>query len=108
MIQLFPVMWRTSSLNRSEWGACIVAGSTVLPIAFLLKRTGKKILNNIPGTKFVDEDNDQADALVDQINKQMNTQVNVNTDMFKRNKGSSMSVSGKEEEYTELDNEKNV
>jgi len=58
MIELFPILWRTSSLNRSEWGACIVTGSTVLPVAFLLKRTGKKILNNIPGTKFVDEDND--------------------------------------------------
>lgn len=107
MIELFPILWRTSSLNRSEWGACIVTGSTVLPVAFLLKRTGKKILNNIPGTKFVDEDNDQADALVDQLNKQMNTQVNVNTDMFKRSKVDETKGNA-QEEYTELDNEKNL
>lgn len=44
-------------LERSEWGACMVAGSTVLLVSGLLKLTGKKLLEKIPFSRFVDENN---------------------------------------------------
>jgi len=57
-VQFLYYLTRTVPLDRGEWGACIITGTTVLPVAFLLKRTGKKLLNKIPFTKFIDEDND--------------------------------------------------
>jgi len=56
MVQVFFFMTRTTKLTRSEWGACVVAGSTVLLIAALLKMTGSRVLKKIPFTKFIDED----------------------------------------------------
>jgi hypothetical protein len=56
MVQIFFAFTRTTPLTRSEWGACVVAGSSVLIISALLKMTGSKILKRIPFTKFIDED----------------------------------------------------
>lgn len=91
-VQIFTVQWfsgliRATPLNRSEWGACIVTGSTVLLIALLMKMTGKAILNKIPFTKFIDEDKEANDGMVNAITKYSNVQVNINPDMLKRGKG---------------------
>jgi magnesium-transporting ATPase (P-type) len=56
MVQIFFAFTRTTPLTRSEWGACMVTGSTVLLVAALLKLTGSKVLKKIPFTKFIDED----------------------------------------------------
>lgn len=86
MVQIFWFMTRTTPLTRSEWGACVVAGSTVLLIAALLKMTGSRVLKKIPFTKFIDEDKEAQDGLVNAINKYSNVQVNVNVDALKRKK----------------------
>ena len=59
-------------MNKSEWGACIVAGTTVLPVAYFMKRTPKKVLEIIPFSKFIDEDKEVQDGLVDKITKASN------------------------------------
>lgn len=56
-VQIFPGLFRVTVLERSEWGACMVAGSTVLLVSGLLKLTGKKLLEKIPFSRFVDENN---------------------------------------------------
>jgi len=49
-VQLFGGITRTVPLSRSEWGACIVAGASVLLVAWLLKFIPKKVLKKIPFT----------------------------------------------------------
>jgi hypothetical protein len=56
MVQYLFFVTRTEPLSRSEWGACIVAGSMVISIAALLKLVGHGLLKLIPFTKFIDED----------------------------------------------------
>ena len=56
MVQWFSIFTRTTSLNKSEWGACIATGSTTLLVATFLKLTPKALLKKIPFTKFIDED----------------------------------------------------
>lgn len=85
MVQWFAVFTRTTPLTRSEWGACIVAGATSLLIAALLK-FWKGILGKIPFTKFVDEDKENEDGMVNKIVAYSNKTVNVNPDMFKKGK----------------------
>lgn len=84
MVQWFGLFTRTTPLTRSEWGACVVAGSTVLLISALLKMTGSAITKRIPFTKFVDEDKEGVDQLVQSINKYSNVQVNIDADRFRR------------------------
>jgi hypothetical protein len=67
MVQYIPSLTRSTPLTRSEWGACIVAGSMVIPIAALLKLTPTGLLKIIPFTKFIDEDKEVNDGLVDKI-----------------------------------------
>jgi hypothetical protein len=95
MVQIFYAFTRSTPLTTSEWGACATAGSTVILIAALLKMTGSKILKKIPFTKFIDEDREQQDGLVNAINKYSNVQVNINTDALRRKKKA-------EEEYDEV------
>ena len=65
-------------MTRGEWGACVVAGSTVLLVAALLKLTPKALLKAIPMTKFIDEDKEANDGMVNAITKYSNVQVNIN------------------------------
>lgn len=67
-------------MNRSEWGACIVTGTTVIPIAAMLKMTGPGLLKKIPFTKFIDEDKEVEDGVVDNITKYTAVQVNIKAD----------------------------
>lgn len=54
MVQWFFILTRTTPLTRSEWGACIVVGMSVLPVSFGLKFF-PGLLKRMPFTKFVDE-----------------------------------------------------
>merc|ERR1719223_338845 len=72
VIQILAVQWfhaftRTTPLTREEWGACIIAGSTVLLVAPMLKLTGSAVLKRIPFTKFIDEDREMEDGFVDKV-----------------------------------------
>lgn len=80
MVQILFVFTRTTPLNRSEWGACIVTGTTVIPIAAMLKMTGPGLLKKIPFTKFIDEDKEVEDGVVDNITKYTAVQVNIKAD----------------------------
>lgn len=86
IVQVLFLFTRTTPLNKSEWGACIVTGTTVLPIAFLLKRTPKALLNKIPMSTFIDEDKEIEDGIADRVTKYSNVQVNINTDAIKGKK----------------------
>jgi len=56
LVQIFTGVTRTARLEKSEWGACITAGSSVLLVAWCIKFTPKSLLKKIPFAKFVDED----------------------------------------------------
>lgn len=85
MVQFFSILTRTTPLSRSEWGACIIAGATVLPISLLLKLTGTTVLKKIPFTKFINENEKGDDRLVSNIQKYSNVEVNIpSSDTFKR------------------------
>lgn len=56
LVQIFTGVTRTHRLGKSEWGACITAGSSVLVVAWAIKFTPKALLKKIPFAKFVDED----------------------------------------------------
>ena len=58
----------------------------MLPIAFLLKRTPKALLDRMPFTKFIDEDKEMDEGFVDKINQYRKVQVNINADMLKGKK----------------------
>jgi len=73
-------------LSRSEWGACIVAGSLVIPVAAMLKLTGPGLLRIIPFTKFIDEDKEVTDGMVTKITNFSNIQVEIKTDALKGKK----------------------
>jgi len=86
MVQYLYALTRTTPLTRSEWGACIVAGVMVIPIAALLKLTGPGLLKLIPFTKFVDEDKEVTDGMVTKITNFSNIQVEIKADAFKGKK----------------------
>lgn len=86
MVQWFHAFTKTTPLSRSEWGACVVAGCSIILIAALLKLTGPGLLKKIPFTKFIDEDKEAQDKLVQSIAKINNTDVNFNTDFMKGKK----------------------
>lgn len=88
MVQWLFFITRTTPLSRSEWGACIVAGALVIPIAALLKLTGSGLLKLIPFTKFIDEDVKVTDGIANSITKISNIQVDINADTFKGKKKS--------------------
>ena len=85
MVQYIPALTRSTPLTKSEWGACIIAGSLVIPIAAILKFTGKGLLKKIPFTKFIDEDKEVNDGLVDKITKYSNKDVDFNAVTGKKN-----------------------
>lgn len=86
MVQILFFLTQTTPLTRSEWGACIITGSLVIPIAALLKLTGSGLLKLIPFTKFIDEDVKVNDGIASSITKISNYQVDINPDNFKGKK----------------------
>lgn len=66
MVQIFWFLTSTTQLNRSEWGACVFAGSTTLFVAFILKFFDC-CLDKIPCTKYIDEDKTTKVAMVDKL-----------------------------------------
>lgn len=56
-----PGLTRTTELSRTEWGACIVVGTTPLLISFLLKLLPAKLTENVKIDKLVDENKDMSD-----------------------------------------------
>lgn len=86
MVQILFFLTQTTPLTRSEWGACIITGSLVIPIAALLKLTGSGLLKLIPFTKFIDEDVKVNDGIASSITKISNMQVDINPDNFKGKK----------------------
>lgn len=73
---------KTTPLTRSEWGACLLAGSTVIPIAFMLKYSGKGVLKMIPFSKFIDEDKVVEDGLVNKVTDLSSKKVILNPGTF--------------------------
>lgn len=102
-VQWFSSLFRVSDLSRSEWGACIVAGSTVLLISALLKLTGRRVLDKIPFTKFVDENNAAQDGFVNKITAASNIKVNIPANAFQRGAGTPKNK-GDYDELNEDDN----
>ena len=94
-VHFFSFLIRTVPLNRSEWGACIVTGALVIPVAAMLKLTGPRLLRSIPFTKFIDEDKFVNDGLVNKITQLSNTQIDIKADAFRGKK--------KQEGYNALD-----
>ena len=56
MCQLFPGISHTVPMTKSEWGSCIVIGSTSLLISAILKLTPDSWIGKIPADRFVNED----------------------------------------------------
>lgn len=77
MVQWFFVFTRTTPLNRAEWSTIVMIGASVIPISFLLKFTGKGLLERIPCTRFIDEDKIVEDGFVNTINKINDMQVSM-------------------------------
>jgi len=90
MVQYLSMFTRTTPLTRSEWGACIVAGGMVIPVAAMLKLTGPGLLKLIPFTKFIDEDKEVTDGMVTKITNFSNIQVEIKADAFKGKKKTEM------------------
>lgn len=78
MVEAFNNLAHTISLSRSEWGACIFTGSTVLVVGFLLKFC-KCLLHKIPCTKYIDEDQATSVALVDKLMEASQAEINIPT-----------------------------
>jgi len=78
MVQWFDFLTSTVSLSRSEWGACIFTGSTVLIVGFFLKFC-KCLLHKIPCTKYIDEDQVTNVAMVDKLMEASQAEVNIPT-----------------------------
>ena len=53
-----------TKLTKSEWGACIVAGSSPLLISLILKVTPARWVELVPTSKFVNEDHSPKDNKV--------------------------------------------
>lgn len=102
-VQWFSSIFRASVLSRSEWGACIVAGSTVLLISALLKLTGRRVLDKIPFAKFIDENNAAQDGFVNKITAASNIKVNIPANAFQRG-GATPKNKGDYDELNEDDN----
>ena len=60
-IQVFPGLTQTVSLNRSEWGVCIIVGASVLAISAILKLTPEKWVAGVG--KFIDEEKEAEGGL---------------------------------------------
>ena len=80
MVEYLYAFTRTTPLTRSEWGACILAGSMVIPVSAAFKATGPRLLKLIPFTKFIDEDKEVTDGMVDKITHYSNYSVDLKTD----------------------------
>lgn len=63
--QMFPGFTGTVSLTRSEWGACIAAGSTVFVASALLKLTPEAWVEKVPTGALVDEDKQTSNKVLD-------------------------------------------
>lgn len=64
-IEWFPLLTRTRSMSGSEWGGCIIAGSTSLLVSLCLKMTPSSMLHLIPFSEYVDEDQATTNEFVD-------------------------------------------
>ena len=57
-------MISVTRLTKSEWGACIAAGSSPLLISLILKITPARWIEMVPTSKFINEDNSPKDNKV--------------------------------------------
>lgn len=56
MTQYFSGLFRTTPLDRSEWGCCLAVGATPLLISVILKLTPERWLEKVKLDKLVNED----------------------------------------------------
>lgn len=56
LTQHFSALFRTTALNRSEWGCCLALGATPWLISVLLKLTPERWLAKVKVDKLVNED----------------------------------------------------
>lgn len=78
MVQWFYFLTSTTQLSKSEWGACVFAGSTVLIVAFFLKFC-HCLLEKIPCTKYIDEDKTTDVAVVNKLMEASQAEVSIPT-----------------------------
>ena len=76
MVQWFHWLTSTVKLTKSEWGACIFAGSTVIFVGFLLK-FADCCLTKIPFTKYIDEDQTTDVAVVNKLMDATQAEMNI-------------------------------
>jgi len=60
---------KTAALSKSEWGGCIVLGSTPLLVSFLLKLTPDTLLDRFAKARLFDENMATTNALVSKFNE---------------------------------------
>lgn len=77
MVDWFYFLSRTKAIRKSEWGACIIAGSTVLVIAWIIKFIPDRFIAMIPFTKFIDENEKVSNAAFDKLLEQSQQKVNI-------------------------------
>merc|ERR1719453_209902 len=64
-INFFSTLTRTVELSVSEWGGCVILGSTTLLVSLLLKTTPGYWLKSIPYDSFIDEDKEETNEYVE-------------------------------------------
>ena len=56
LVNYFSGISQTIPLTRSEWGSCIVVGTSALLISFIVKCTPEKWVEGVDASKFINED----------------------------------------------------
>jgi hypothetical protein len=81
MVDWFYFLSRTHPIRKSEWGACIIAGSTVIVIAWILKYIPDRFMKKIPFTKFVDENEKVSNVAFDKLLEKSQAKVDIPTNL---------------------------
>jgi hypothetical protein len=76
--QYFPFIFRTVPLDRTEWGSCIVVGSTVLLWGAFLKLIPDRYFAKFNTSKLVDEDAQADNAIIKKMNEQKSKAAAIN------------------------------
>ena len=76
--QYLPALFRTTPLDRSEWGGCLALGATPWLISVLLKLTPASWLAKVKLDKLVDEDRSMGNkAIINIYNKTAKLKVKI-------------------------------
>lgn len=68
--QYFSFIFRTIPLDRTEWGSCIVVGSTVLIQGAVLKLLPESWFSRLNTSKLVNEDEENDNTILKKMHEQ--------------------------------------